>query len=57
MQATKSIIITLELKETEARWLMMTIQNPLHGQTPDEESPFEASMRLNMFESIKAELE
>ena len=56
MQATKSIIITLELKEPEAHWLMMTMQNPLHGQTPNEESSFEANMRINMFESIKAEL-
>ena len=56
MKATKSMIIILELKESEAYWLMAAVQNPLHGQTTDEESAFEANIRLDMFESIKAEL-
>jgi hypothetical protein len=50
---TTSIVVTLVLTPEEAAWLAGNMQNPLHGQTPSEESPEDAAMRRKFWEATK----
>lgn len=45
--------VILEMTEEESQWLKLVMQNPLHGQTPIDESSHDAAMRKAFFEAIK----
>jgi hypothetical protein len=49
----QSVEVTLVLDEKEADWLHGVMQNPLHGQSPDDESPEDAEMRIKFFLATK----
>lgn len=51
---TKAAVeITLVLDEAEAYWLNSVMQNPLHGQPPEDESNQDSSMREKFFNATK----
>ena len=43
--------IVLTLTEKEAKWLHDNMQNPLHTQTPFDESAYDEEMRVKFFEA------
>lgn len=47
----KSIVITLT--EKEASWLKAVMQNPLHGESPEEEGINQSVMRRCLFTSLQ----
>lgn len=44
----------LTLQEEEAEWLRGVMQNPLYGQTPEEESEEDNRMRRAFFDAVKS---
>jgi hypothetical protein len=52
MQATKKIKICLELEENEAHWLKGVMQNPLHGEDPQDEDLEQQEHRKDLFNSL-----
>ncbi|MDD5220628.1 MAG: hypothetical protein PHV11_08685 [Candidatus Bipolaricaulis sp.] len=48
--------IHLILTQEEALWLKAQLQNPLHNQSPSEETPQDAEMRGRFFEALKDSL-
>lgn len=56
MKSNTSVEITLILTNDEAKWLMDMMQNPLHEQTPEEESAEDSNMRRTFFETIRRDL-
>ena len=49
----QTVITTLELTKEEHKWLQENLQNPLHGDHPDEEDNYDAKMRRRFFEALK----
>lgn len=45
MKAVIEKQIVLTLSQEEARWLNLVMQNPLNGQTPEDESRHDRQMR------------
>lgn len=45
--------ISLTLSEETARWLMVNMQNPIHGQDLDEESVQDAQKRHELFMALR----
>lgn len=45
--------ITLVLNKEEATWLHSIMQNPLHGQSPDEEDTMDAVLRHRFFDATR----
>lgn len=52
VQSVVTVKVTLELNEEEARWLKITMQNPLHGDDPSTESILDSQMRRLFFNAI-----
>lgn len=46
----KSAVVNLT--PNEASWLKSVMQNPLWGQTPEEEDSFDKEMRSKLFHSL-----
>jgi hypothetical protein len=42
----------LHLNEAQADWLKHVMQNPLHGQTPEEEEAYDNDMRQQFFHAL-----
>ncbi len=49
----KDVKLMLELTQEEAKWVAENMQNPLHGQHPDEETELDATIRKNLFAECK----
>jgi hypothetical protein len=45
-------LATLVLDEDEWGWLRGTVQNPLHGLSPDEENPKDKLMRKRFWDAL-----
>lgn len=52
MKSSYKNTIIIELNETEAKWLSNVIQNPLYGETPDEERPQNKEMRRLLWDAL-----
>lgn len=54
MKATSKFkpVVVLELTVEEARWLKGVMQNPLWGDSPEEESIEDNNMRRKFFDAI-----
>jgi hypothetical protein len=48
--------ITLKLEEHEALWLKGIMQNPLHGENPEEESRKDKKMRTLFWNALKSKV-
>jgi len=48
----KTLTVTLNLDELEARWLKGIMQNPLDDQTIHEESHTDKTMRKTFFDAL-----
>ena len=46
---TKDVTVTLVLTEAEAAWLHVNMQNPLHGEHPEDESTEDRAYRHEFF--------
>lgn len=44
------------LDEEEAKWLLGVMQNPLHGNTNDDEPPEDFQMRQRFWKSLSEKL-
>ena len=53
VQIDQSLTLKLSLSKEEAEWLNGVMQNPLHGQHPDDEDPQDAEMRYTFFSATK----
>ena len=49
MKKETIVKIVLCLSEEEALWLHDIMQNPLHGQQPSDEDPYDRDMREQFF--------
>lgn len=45
----------LQLDEDEAQWLNAQMQNPLHGQTPEQETKEDKDMREKFFKATRSQ--
>jgi len=57
MKVNKEESVMLFLTRQEAEWLKSAMQNPLHGETPDEEYSENAYFRKCFFDVLKEVLE
>lgn len=53
VETKKEIVVALTLSEENARWLMATMQNPLHGKDLDEESAQDSQKRHGLFMALR----
>lgn len=51
MKIETATTVVLTLTEKEAKWLHDNLQNPLHTQTPFDESAEDEEMRIKFFEA------
>lgn len=56
ISSTKNIKIFLELDESEAKWLKEVMQNPLHGQSPEQEDEDDSMLRMRFFKILAKEI-
>ena len=59
MKATSNVEVTIKLELTlrEARWLQDVMQNPLYGDSPENEAQIDTEMRHKFFTSVKGQTE
>jgi len=48
----KTTTITITLDQDEAAWLEHTMQNPLHGEQPEDEDEYNKEMRYEFFNCV-----
>ena len=58
IEQIKTVEVKLTMSETEARWLMLIMQNPFNlDGDPSQESEEEHTLRAGFFTGLKAALE
>jgi hypothetical protein len=51
--STVDVEITITMDLRDARWLQMVMQNPLWGETPEEETEEDCKARSDFFYALK----
>lgn len=46
-------VYIIQITEAERKWLMLQLQNPLHGLAPNEEELHDSTMRYKWFKQLK----
>ena len=59
MKTTKqeNTIYTIELNDSEAKWLRSVMQNPLYCEHPNDEEPTQRKNRLSLFVALNDTIE
>jgi len=51
-KVSRATTITITLDQDEAEWLEHTMQNPLHGEQPEDEDEYNKEMRYEFLNCV-----